>query len=104
MLDYGFVPSLISADSPDQLVRLHSEVAYNDGFSPTPARPGNDWRIVYPNPDHDWSHAVFGLSTDFDFGLGITFTPGVFYQRTMDNSIYVDDVELWARLSLMWSF
>jgi hypothetical protein len=105
MLDYTFpIPNLVSSSSKGQPVRLHSELVYNDGFSPTPARLVNDWRCVYPNPDHDWSHAVFGVSTDFDLGLGITFTPGVFYQRTLNNTINEDDEELWAGLTLKWSF
>jgi len=105
MLDYGFsIPSLVPGSSKEQLVKLHSEVVYNDGFSPTPARRVNDWRILYPNPDHDWSHAVFGVSTDLDFGSGIVFTPGVFYQLTLNNSINEDDEELWASLTLKWSF
>ncbi len=104
MLDYGFsIPGLIDA-SKQQLVRLHSEVTYNDGFSPSPTRPIDDWRVLYPNPGHDWSHAVFGASTDFDFGSGITFTPGVFYQLTLNNAINEDDEELWAALTLKWSF
>ncbi len=105
MLDYGFsIPALVPGRSKDQLVKLHSEVTYNDGFSPTPTRPGNDWRALYRDPDHDWSHAVFGLATDFDFGSGIVFTPGVFYQLTLNNSINEDDQELWASLTLKWSF
>ena len=105
MLDYAFpIPSLIGPDLPDQIVELHSEIVYNGGFSPTPARPVNDWHIVHPNPDSDWSDAVFGVSTDFKFGHGITFTPGVFYQLTLDNSINEDDEELWAGVTLKWSF
>lgn len=105
MLDYGFsIPSLIGGSSPEQPVKLHSEIVYNGGFSPTPARPVNDWHIVHPNPDHDWSDAVFGVSTDFKFGYGISFTPGVFYQRTLDTSVNEDQDELWASLTLKWSF
>jgi hypothetical protein len=105
MLDYGFsIPSLIPGQSKEQLVKLHSEVVYNDGFSPTPARPVNDWHTVYPNPDHDWSHAVFGVSTDFNFGYGIFFTPALYYQLTMDKSINEDDDELWASFNLRFTF
>ncbi|MBN1508961.1 MAG: hypothetical protein JW955_19095 [Sedimentisphaerales bacterium] len=105
MLDYGFsLPSLIPGPSKEQLVKLHSEVVYNEGFSPTPARPVNDWHTVYTNPDHDWSHAVFGVSTDFNFGHGLFFTPALYYQRTMDRSINDDDDELWASLNVRFTF
>jgi hypothetical protein len=105
MLDYGFsIPSLVGGKSKEQLVKLHSELVYNDGFSPTPRRPYNDWRVLYPNPDHDWSDAVFGASTDFNFGYGLTLTPAIYYQLTMDKSINQDDDELWTALTAKWSF
>jgi hypothetical protein len=105
MLDYGLsIPSLVPGKSDEQIVRLHSEVVFNDGWSPTPARRVNDWRFVYPNPDHDWSHAVFGASTDFNFGYGITFTPAIYHQTTMDKSVNEDKNETWASLTLKWSF
>jgi hypothetical protein len=104
MLDYGFaIPSLIGP-SKEQTIKLHSEVVYNDGFSPTPARPVNDWHTVYTDPDHDWSHAVFGVSTDFNLGYGLIFTPALYYQRTMDRSINDDDDELWASFNLKFTF
>jgi len=105
MLDYGFsIPSLIPGPSKEQIIKLHSEVVYNDGFSPTPARRYNDWHTVYASPDHDWSHAVFGVSTDFNFGYGFLFTPAIYYQRTMDRSINDDDDELWASFNVTFTF
>lgn len=104
-LDYGFaIPSLIPDLTEQQTIKLHSELVYNGGFSPTPARPRNDWRTVYPNPDHDWSNAVFGVSTDFNFGHGIILTPALFYQVTLDQSINEDQDELWASIGLKWTF
>ena len=51
MLDYGFaIPSLIPGLAEEQTIKLHSEVVYNDGVSPTPARRVNDWRISTPIP------------------------------------------------------
>ena len=97
-------PASIPGKSQEQIVKLHSELVYNGGFSPTPARPVNDWRILHPNPDHDWSDAVFGVSTDFNFGYGITLTPAVYYQITMDKSINEDNDELWAGITARWTF
>jgi hypothetical protein len=105
MLDYGFsIPSLVPGKADTQTVKLHSELVYNDGFSPTPAVPVNDWRIVHPNPDSDWSDAVFGASTDFNCGYGITLTPAIYYQVTMDKSINEDKNEVWAGLTAKWTF
>jgi hypothetical protein len=105
MLDYGFtIPSLIPGSSGDQMVKLHAEVVNNQGFSPSPPRPMFDWKVVYRNPDYDWSNAVFGASTDFNCGYGITLTPAVYYQSTLNNSINEDDSELWASLGLKWTF
>jgi hypothetical protein len=104
-LDYGFsIPSMVPGESKEQMVKLHSELVYNDGFSPTPGRPMNDWRIVHRNPDQDWSDAVFGASTDFNLGHGITLTPAVYYQITMEKTINEDSDELWASIGLKWSF
>jgi hypothetical protein len=102
MLDYSFSLDLENAALPQPVVRLHSEVVYNDGVTPTPA---------VPNPDHDWSDAVFGVSTDLDFsemvGLkasSLVFTPGVFYQITMDKSVDPKGNELWSSFGLKYSF
>lgn len=106
MLDYAFSIPGIVPDIPEHVVKLHSELVYNDGFTPTPARPGGDWSMVYPNPDHGFSNVVFGISTDFAFGdlNKIIFTPAVYYQVTMDNSINEDDDELWASFALKYTF
>jgi hypothetical protein len=105
MLDYGFsIPSLIPRTSEQQMIKLHAELVNNQGFSPTPAWSMLDWRTVYRNPDYDWSDAVFGASTDFNFGHGITLTPAVYYQATLNNSFNEDDSEVWASLSAKWSF
>ena len=106
MLDYAFSIPGIVPDIPEHVVKLHSELVYNDGFTPTPARRYSDWSVVYPNPDHGFSNAVFGVSTDLAFGdvTKVIFTPAVYYQITMDNSINRDDDELWASFALKYTF
>jgi hypothetical protein len=106
MLDYGFsIPHLIGP-AKEHIIRLHSEVVYNDGFSPTPARAVNDWprSSLIRNPDHDWSDAVFGISTDLDLGHNLTFTPAAYYQITLNNSFNPDDSEFWASAGLRFAF
>jgi hypothetical protein len=62
--DYSFgIPGFMPG-TEEQIIILHSEVVYYDGVTITPARPSHDWDVVYPNPDHDFTHAVFGASTD----------------------------------------
>ena len=62
------------------------------------------WDLVYNDGaggatvDHDWSHTVFGVSTSFDAPMGGTFTPGVYYQISMDESVNNEN-ELWVALS-----
>lgn len=93
MLDYGVPIPGILPDTDEQILRFHTEMVFNDGVDP---------RGI--GVDHDWSNMVFGVATDFDLGNNITFTPGVYYQVTMDNSVNPDDDETWVNLSLKYSF
>ncbi len=106
MLDYQFSVAGIVPDIVEHAIRLHWELVYNDGFSPTPARPFRDWSTVYPNPDHGFSNTVFGISTDLVLGdrRNIIFTPALYYQITLDNTINEDDDELWASFGLKYTF
>jgi long-subunit fatty acid transport protein len=53
--------------------------------------------------DHDWSHAVFGASTGFTVTDKLTFTPGIYYQISMDDSVNPED-EYWFSLSMTYTF
>lgn len=92
MLDYG-----LKVDCPitnkERIINLHSEMVYNDGVAPNGA-----------NVDHDWSNIVFGLSSDFQLAKNLIFTPGLFYQHTMDMSVDSDRNEAWATLKLAYKF
>jgi len=85
------VPGLMP-DTPEQVLHLSVETAYNDS--------------VYAGGktvDHDWSHAVFGVSTNFDLGNDLTFTPGIYYQSSWDDSVNSSD-EYWTTLTLKYKF
>lgn len=101
MLDYTFAVPGVTPDVPEQVFNLHSEITYNDGVSPatnlTSALPVNT------NVDHDWSHAVFGISTDVDMGSGFTLTPGVYYQYSAERTVNTDD-EAWVTVGARYSF
>jgi hypothetical protein len=92
MLDYGFTVPGVIPEIPEHVIRLHSELVYNDGFG---------WNGQ--NVDHSWSNAVFGVSTDVDLGHNLTLTPGIYYQLSMESTIN-DENELWANVGLRYSF
>jgi hypothetical protein len=93
MLDYGLPIEGLLPEFPGQILNLHTEMVYNDGV-----HPGGG------NADHDWSNIVFGVSTDFEVAENLTFTPGVYHQITMDNSVNPDDDETWVSLCMKYSF
>ena len=84
----GFLP-----DTPEQILHLSATVTYNDGVL---------------GVDSDWSHAVFGVSTDFDLGNDLSFVPGLYYQKSLDywdstSGDLFNDV-LWCSMSVRYSF
>jgi hypothetical protein len=78
-------------DLPEQILHLSASMVYNDGVN----RIGD--------VDHDWTHAVLGVSTDFDLGNDLTFTPGVYYQKAFEHTASFND-ELWCSLSVKYAF
>jgi hypothetical protein len=93
MLDYGIPVKSGGTNKPEQVINLHSEVVFNDGVGPNGA-----------NVDHDWSNAVFGISTTFDLGGNFSLTPGVYHQVTMDKSVNTDNDETWASVGATYKF
>lgn len=91
-LGYDMAAPGLAPDPAGQIFHLYAMVVYNDGIGP----PGE-------TVDHDWSHAVFGVSTDFELTQNLTFTPGVHYQASMDDSINNED-ETWVSLSMKYKF
>jgi hypothetical protein len=75
-------------DLPEQILHLSFATVYNDGVL---------------GADQDWSHAVLGVTTDFDLGNDLTLTPGVYYQSSWEDDVNDDD-ELWCSLGLKYSF
>jgi len=91
-LGYDLAVSALMPETPEQILHLSVETAYNDSVY----RGGK-------TVDHDWSHAVFGLSTDLDLGNNLIFTPGFYYQSSWDDSVNPSD-EYWLGLSLKYKF
>jgi hypothetical protein len=92
MLDYGLPVKGLVPEIPEHVLNLHTELVYNDGIGPA----GQD-------VDHDWSNAVFGVSTDFNLDKNLTLTPAIYYQVSMDKSVNDDD-ELWSTFGLKYKF
>lgn len=90
------VPGILSA-TPQQKLHLCASVVFNSSAWDF-ASPGGDGTV-----DHDWSHAVFAVSTDFDLNQCVSFTPGVYYQVSMDDSVNPED-EIWLSLNASCKF
>ena len=93
MLDYAWTIGGIVPETPEQVLNLHAEAVYNDGVGPNGA-----------NVDHDWSNAVFGVSTNFDLAQNVVLTPGIYHQITMDTSVNDDKDETWVTMGLKYQF
>jgi len=83
------IPSILPG-STEHVVNLIADLTYNDGYN------GAD-------VDHDWSHATLGASTSFEIAENLNFTPALYYQMTMDDSVNNED-EIWTHLSLTYQF
>jgi len=88
------VPELVP-ELGEQVVHLSGDLVYNDGVGAGYAANGT--------VDSDWSHFVFGISTDFDLGNNLAFSPGLYFQASMDDSVNEHD-ETWVSLSLKYKF
>lgn len=88
-------------DGADQDVRLISELVYNGGVAPGSAAGKNGY--LTRGVDHDWSHVVFGVETDYRLSSTLSLTPGLYFQSSMDSSVNGSD-EYWAALSLKYTF
>ncbi len=73
-----------------QVFSLMADITYNDGYNGAAV-------------DHDWSHATFGASTSFTLFKNFSFTPGLYQQISMDDSVNTHD-DLWTSLSFTYSF
>lgn len=85
-------------------------VGYDFQCPATSAPLNFSWDIAYnggagsvAGADHEWSHTVFGLSTDFECPTGGIFTPAIYYQISMDDSVNDED-EFWVGLTYGFSF
>ena len=85
-------------DTAEQTIQLTADIVYNDGMGTNSLASGSAGEV-----DHDWSHAVFGASTEFGMANGLTLTPAVYWQQSMDDSVNKQD-EFWFSISATHRF
>ena len=98
-LDYGLALPAVMPNTTEQIINLSAETVYNDGVGPGCASAGFSPGMV----DHDWSHAVFGISSSFEVSKNLFFTPGFYYQSSWDDSVNPSD-EHWVSLKMTYKF
>ena len=96
-IGYDLCISSLLGNGAEQDVRLSADIVYNDGTGANCNAQANT------GVDHDWSHTVFGISTDFEISDDLTFTPGIYYQVSMDDSVNTSD-EYWISLGMTHKF
>ncbi|MHC4475604.1 MAG: hypothetical protein ACYTEL_08155 [Planctomycetota bacterium] len=97
-IGYDFQIAGLMAETPEQTVHVSAAMVYNDGMM-----PGVAVQPLSGTTDHDWSHAVLGVSTDFDLGNELVLTPGFYYQSSWEDTVNPED-EYWVSLGLAYSF
>jgi hypothetical protein len=95
MLDYT-VPLRCPITGIDRKVNFHSEFIFNDGVAP-------DGGGTRGPADHDWSNAVFGVSTNYEIEENLFLTPGFYYQSSWDDSVNSSD-QYWGSLGVSYKF
>ncbi len=99
-LGYDIHTGAAIVESKPLSIHLSGDVVYNDGM-------GNSFFRANSNStepvDHDWSHAVFGASTEIFLTENFSFTPGIFFQKSFDDSVNSQD-PWWASLSATYRF
>ena len=99
MLNYALPLENISSEIPKQDLNFHTELVWNDGVDP---RPYGGYT------SSDWTDFVMGVSTDFDLGNNLTFTPGYWHQITMEDDSQTGvsphhDMD-WVELTVKYKF
>jgi hypothetical protein len=99
MLDYGMTMSGLTAETPQQTLNFHVETVYNDGVDPRPAGGYTD---------SDWTHVLMGVSTNFDLGNSLIFTPALYHQVTMEDDpvkgVSPDHSMTWVEATIKYKF
>jgi len=93
-VDYDLKVPGLTANTPEQVFTFSAAAVYNDGFT--------DGVLGAP-VDHDWSHALFSVSTEVELAENTCLTPGLYYQSSWDDSVNPED-ELWLSIGASCRF
>jgi hypothetical protein len=94
-LDYGIPANKIVSGLPEQVIKLHGETVFNDQIDPRPHGP---------HKDSEWTHYMLSVSTDIELAGGFVFTPGFYYQHTMEQNINPKRDLIWGRFAVTYRF
>lgn len=94
-LDYPIKLKPIIPNTDHQLINLHAETIYNDSVGPCP--------VSGKRVDHDWSHALFSISSPFYIKKNLSFTPTIYYQSSWEDTVNPSD-EFFTMLQLTYMF
>lgn len=83
----------LTANTPEQVFSFSAAAVYNDGFTDG----------FYGGVDHDWSHALFGVSTEIELAENVSITPAFYYQSSWDDSVNPED-EMWLSIGASCRF
>jgi len=98
-IDYDIVLGEVIPNNPEQVLTFSADIVYNDGAGVAGTTNGP----LKTDIDHDWSHVLWGLTTEIACPFGGTFRPGIYYQTSMEDSVNSED-EFWTGLSYTLSF
>lgn len=73
-------------------VNAMAETVFNDGLNPFGGEVS-----------HDWSHLLCGVLYDYQAG-DFTVIPGVYYQKTFEESVNRKDDDIWLAVTVKWPF
>lgn len=90
-LGYDLPVEDLLPDLPEQILHLSAAFVYNEGAGAA-------------GVDHDYSHTILGVSTDFDLGNNLTLTPGLYHQNTPERSVNGDEDLTYATVGLKYAF
>jgi len=77
-LNYDLALPGLTPETPEQVVSFSASAVYNDGFAGA-------------GVDHDWSHALFGVSTSFELAENVHLTPAFYYQSSWEDTVNPED-------------
>ena len=92
-LSYDLKVPGLSADTPEQVFTFGAAAVYNDGFT-----DGHVGTV-----DHDWSHALFSVSTEVELAENVSLTPAFYFQSSWEDTVNPED-EVWMSIGTSCRF